>query len=50
MSGTDTMPLPRKHFSFDGAVVLVYVAAGLHADTAHALLTITEPTKAETTR
>ena len=50
MSRTDTIPLPRKHFGFDGAVDLVSTTAGLHADTTPALLAITEPTKAETTR
>ena len=50
MSRTETIPLPRKHFGFAGAVDLVSTAAGLHADTPHALLATTEPTKAETTR
>lgn len=38
-----------EHFGFHGAVDLVFTTAGLHADTLHALLTLTEPTKAETT-
>jgi hypothetical protein len=48
MSRTETILLPRKHFGFADAVDLVS-AAGLHADTPHAPLAITEPTKAETT-
>ena len=39
-----------EHFGFDGAVDLLFATAGLHADTLHALLAPTEPTKAETTR
>ena len=50
MNHTDTIPLPRKHFGFDGAVEAVSATAGLHAGPPHALLTITEPTKVETTR
>jgi hypothetical protein len=42
--------LSRKYFSFEGAVELVSATAGLHADTHTPLLTITELTKAETTR
>jgi hypothetical protein len=49
MSRTETIPLPRKHFGFDAAADLVS-AAGPHADTPHAPLAVTEPTKAETTR
>jgi hypothetical protein len=50
MSHTGPIPLPRKYFGFDGAVEAASGTAGLHADTAHALSTITEPTKAETRR
>jgi hypothetical protein len=39
-----------EHFGFDGAVDLLFATAGLHADTLHALLAPTEPTKAETPR
>lgn len=48
MSRTETIPLPRKHFGLAGAADLM--SAGPHADTPHALLAVTEPTKAETTR
>jgi hypothetical protein len=39
-----------EHFGFDGAVDLVFTAAGLHADTLHTLLTPTEPTNTEPTK
>lgn len=59
MTGTETIPLARTdaialdvHFGFDGAVDPLFIAAGLHADTLHVLLTApTEHSqKAETTR
>lgn len=37
-----------EHFGADGAVDMLFAAAGLHADTLNALLT--DPTKAKTTR
>jgi hypothetical protein len=49
MSPTGQIPLPRKHFGFTSAVDPVTAAADLHADTPHAPLATTEPTKAETT-
>jgi hypothetical protein len=49
MSPAGPIPLPRKHFSFAGAVDPVTATAGLHADSPPAPLAITEP-KAETTR
>jgi hypothetical protein len=49
MNRTATISLPRKHFGFDVAVEAMSATAGLHTGPPHVLLTITEPTKAETT-